>query len=52
MKTRVMQDEPDQPVVHEPPTDPPPMGRTNLASRIARWALSAVRRRPSVGSRS
>jgi hypothetical protein len=52
MRTRVMQDEPDQPVVHEPPADPPPIGRNHLASRIARWARSAVRRRPSAGSRS
>jgi hypothetical protein len=45
----VMQDEPDQPVVHEPPADPPPMRRTNLASRLARWMR---RRRSSIGSRS
>jgi hypothetical protein len=52
MRTRVMQDEPDEPVVHEPPANPPSMGRTNLASRIARRVRSAVRRRSSIGSRS
>jgi hypothetical protein len=60
MKTRVMQDEPDQPVVDEPdqpvvdepPTDPPAMRPTNLAWRIARWAHGAPRRRPWLGSRS
>jgi hypothetical protein len=52
MKTRVMQDEPDKPVMDERPADPPAMRRTNLASRMARWARSAVRRRPSAGSRS
>ncbi len=52
MKTRVMQDEPDKPVVHERPADRPAIGRNNLASRIARWPRSAARRRPSAGWRS
>ena len=47
MKTRVMQDEPDKPVVHERPADRPAMGRNNLASRMVRWARSAARRRSS-----
>ncbi len=52
MKTRVMQDEPDKPVVHERPADRPARGRNNLASRMARWARSTARRRTSGGSRS
>jgi hypothetical protein len=43
MKTRVMQDEPDKPVVHERPADRPASGRNNLVSRIARWARSAAK---------
>jgi hypothetical protein len=46
MKTRVMQDALDKPVVHERPVDRPPRGRNNLASRMVRWARSAARRRP------
>jgi hypothetical protein len=49
MRTRVMQDEPDDPVVHEPPANPPAMGRTKLSSRLARWVR---RRRSWLGSRS
>jgi hypothetical protein len=52
MKTRVMQDEPDKPVLHERPADRPATGRNNLASKMARWARSAARRRPPAGSRS
>jgi hypothetical protein len=52
MKTRVMQDEPEKPVVPERPADRPAMGRTNLVSRMARWARSAARRRSSASSRS
>ena len=52
MKTRVMQDEPDKPVMHERPADRPASGRTNLASRMASWARSAARRRSSASSRS
>ena len=52
MKTRVMQDEPDKPVVHEPPADPPAVGRNNLAAKMARWARSATTRRSSARSRS
>jgi hypothetical protein len=52
MKTRVMQDEPDKPVVHERPVDRPAMGRNKLASRMVGWARGAARRRPPAGSRS
>jgi hypothetical protein len=52
MKTHVMQDQPDKPVAHERPVDRPATRPNNLASRMARWARSAARRRPSARSRT
>jgi uncharacterized membrane protein YdfJ with MMPL/SSD domain len=39
MKTRVIQDEPDEPATSSHPVDPPvPERRLNLAARMARWS--------------
>jgi hypothetical protein len=50
MKTRVMQNEPDEPIAHERPADRPGKTRNNLASTMARWARRRARRRSSAGS--
>ena len=39
MKTRVIQDEPDQPTIHQPPVNQAQLaGRGNVAARMARWS--------------
>ena len=51
MKTRVMQNEPDERIAHEPPADRPEKTRNNPAAAMARWVRRSVRRRSSAGSR-
>jgi hypothetical protein len=45
MKTRVIQDDPDRPTIHDHPAEPAETTRPNLAARMARW--SAHRRSTS-----
>ena len=46
MKTRVIQDEPDEPTTTNHPVDPERVSRPNLAARMARW--SAYHRKKAI----
>ena len=51
MKTRVIQNEPDEPIADERPADRPGKTRNNPAYAMARWVRRTARRRSSARGR-